>query len=353
MQIYTLHDINTAEFFLTNIAVKSAIVNRGGKTFIRRAYQRGINKSATTEAFERLVKSTVNNEAIPTRKELAKEVGVMTKDFLKNPVQFIKEGKQREQLAREFVESQLGIKLPSNKELLKQARDNIGGKLKNWLVKSGNKEQFKDLAVNTSGFIGSKVGGIAGAATTGGVAKLPGQLAGDYAGAAIARKAINDTSALKSALLKLHGDEAFKSASRLQKAKMIHKESLFAMKQRAEYIADKATEDIGGWAIGNAVAETVPIKLPFKGAIVAMPNVGHVVDARKRLIAGENALKVGRDTVGNIAKDTVMIPQRVYKQAKRATVGNYVKGNKRERALRESASGYIKQKKRQLGITQI
>jgi hypothetical protein len=204
-----------------------------------------------------LAEDTLTRGAIPSRTKIASELGRITGGFIKNPVKAIKEGVQREKLMREYLTSKTGVELPSKLSLVGQGMKKGAGKLKNYTTDYlSDPAKAKDLAVNTSGYIGSKIGAVGG---------LPGQLAGDFLGAATMRKALVDVDATKNALRKLRTTQAFKEASKLDKIKQLQGASIHELKLMQQDIKATYKDDIAGWAVGNSFAETAPIPLPFKG----------------------------------------------------------------------------------------
>jgi hypothetical protein len=342
-----------AEFALRNIKVASSIVNRGGKTFIRKAYRRkqdistlvktatGVADSSATRA----IKKTLATGEIPSRKELLSVIGEETQKFIKAPRRTIREGFEREKLAREIIKETTGKDLTkatatqaAAKESFKKAKE-LGKKL--YDAKLVDKAGREDLITNTGGFLGSQGGAVIGGTigSIGGplgtiVGAKAGQLAGDLGGAVAVRKTLRDIDATRKAFEKLADDSAFKAANGLQKLKKLRNASLEELRKLAEEgrIADDTTKDIGGWTIGNTVAETVPLPIPFKGAIAAGLAEADVVDASRRIRNGESFLDVIKEKTQKIIKDRI------------------AKGNERERKVRERFSKRYKQLFKPKGI---
>jgi hypothetical protein len=151
------------------------------------------------------------------------------------------------------------------------------------------KEQLlsEDMAVNVGGMVGSIVGG----ATAGPL----GSLAGDIVGALTVRQAATLSSVGIEAADRMRNRQDFQRASRVKKVQLMAAEIRKIYKERGEKLADDATGDISGWAIGNlsaTVLGALPVvgKIPLTGAAVAMLTVPKVVQARRnysnrRLIA--------------------------------------------------------------------
>ena len=293
--MYFLIDIKVerrAEFNFAKIDVAGAMVTRGGKTFFRKAYKRGVDLADSPVIG--LVKQTMEKGELPARREIARELGKVTRNFVRNPVKATREGFARERLVKQMLQDQ-GLNVPSKGELVSKATRETSkaaiNSAKKYLSDPDNK---KNLIVNTMGFTGSVVGGAVGGPM--------GQLAGDLGGAMVMRKAIQDYEATAAAIVKARAEEGFKALSPLDKLRKIVKGSLQEVKEMAEKgrIADDATSDIQGWAVGNTVANTVPIPLPFKGAIAAGITEADVVAAGRRIRAGEDKGKVVKETIDKI-----------------------------------------------------
>lgn len=184
-----------------------------------------------------------------------------------------------------------------------------------------NKE---DLVVNTSGALAS----IAGASTG-----VPGmKYLGDLGGALVARKGVQDLKATKTAIQKLKTDEAFKQANALDKLRKVHGASLSELKELALQgkIKENAIDDVGGFVVGNAVAETANAAgagIPLIGATGAMAVAEDIRKAAKRIEVGERKAKVVKDTIVNI----VNRPKEFIK-----------KGQQREQRVRDKINNYLK-----------
>ena len=275
--------------------------------------------SGSGQAIAQLAIKTLKTEELPSRLEVARAMGTVTKEFLRNPVKALKEGVQREAAVREEIKAQTGVIVPSQTEILKKA----GQKMTSF-VKGFVKKNAEEGVVNTAGLAGS----IAGGAVAGPI----GALAGDLGGALATRKAITDYKALQRAKSKLADDEAFKSAGALSKLKILGAATLAELKtpEMQREIEDNVTGDVSGWAIGNASAVALGamgVNIPLKGAAVALATVPSVVKAHRRIREGEAAGKVIREA----ARDLVNLPKNAISR-----------GEDREKAVRREATRKIK-----------
>lgn len=299
---------------LKQIAIKSSQVTRNGKVFTRAAYSRNqrVNQLVTN-----LAKKTIDTAELPTNKELLVVGREIAKDFVRNPVKAIKEGRERELLVKGLIKASTGKTLPTNTQLIKEGFSNGIDAIKK------NEELQKDLIVNTGGVIGSTIGSVAG---------LPGQLAGDLIGAATVRKAVTDITVTKNAITKARTDAVFNSLSSFDKFKKVREISLKELKDLAEQgkLTDDIIADTSGWAVGNTIAESAKglVPLPFKGAVGASVTVPDFVKAGRRIRAGENTRTVVKET----ANEVLLKPVKMYQR-----------GKAREAALRDKLNSKLKQ----------
>lgn len=170
-------------------------------------YQALSNFSPEEQSLINLAIKILNEEKLPSRKELLKEISSQIQYFAKNPTQYIQRAKNREEIANELYEVLTGNKAPSKAQIYQGIFKELS---------ELNTEQRKDLAVNTGGFIGSIWGSSLG---------LPGQLAGDLIGALIIRKAIDDIGAIKEAYARLQSLEEGKQGNLPKKIKSTLKEA--------------------------------------------------------------------------------------------------------------------------------
>ena len=113
----------------------------------------------------------------------------------------------------------------------------------------------KEAVVAGSGMLGAKVGFFVGGP--------PGSLAGEFVLSNSSRKAIGDASALKQAVKNLKSAGDLGDLSKLERLKLLHKESAKVLKQRIEARREEIVGDIGGFLGGSLVGSQVPV--PFAG----------------------------------------------------------------------------------------
>jgi hypothetical protein len=139
-----------------------------------------------------------------------------------------------------------------------------------------------DLIVNTGGFLASQVGQAIGGNA--------GALVGDLAGALAVRAVITGRRAVMNGRAAAEREAGFNEAGRVERLRRTARATLQQMRQPEflERVADDLTGDVAGWAIGNSSAAALGsagVRIPFKGAVVAMATVPQVVQGRKRLTA--------------------------------------------------------------------
>lgn len=299
---------------LKQIAVKTSSVTRNGKTFTRLAHTQN---RKVTQLVSDLTEKTLSTATIPTNKEILLVGKEIAKDFIRNPVKAIKEGRERELLVKGLIQSTTGKTLPANSALIKDQFAKGVNAIKQ------NEELQKDLIVNTGGVIGSTLGSVAG---------LPGQLAGDLLGAATVRKAVTDITVTKSAITKARTDVVFNSLSSFDKFKKVREISLKELKDLAEQgkLTDDIVADTSGWAVGNALAESTKsiLPVPFRGAVGASVSVPDFIKASRRIRAGENTKQVVKET----ATEVLLKPVKMYQR-----------GKKREQLLRTKLNSKLQQ----------
>lgn len=298
---------------------------RGREKVEAYSYKRKV-RTGGGEALVQSAKVALETGDLPSRKETGRIVGELTRDFLAGPRGAIKRGFEREQAFREAYKLSTG-RIPPTKREVAQA----GARSAMSACMATLKNNSKDLVVNSSGFVGSIIGGAA----TGG---LGGQLAGDLAGAGIARKAVMDVEATKSAFTKLSATEEYKSAGFLRRLQMVRKESISELNKNWSKDELEVVGDTAGWAVGSTTAEAARLipgvgSLPFKGAIVAAKVNPKVQKAYTRLKAGESPRRV----IPELGKEVAGIPKEIV-----------TAGNQREQALRAQIKSQILAKKREL-----
>ena len=109
----TITEFSNPLKILKQIAVKSSTVTRNGKTFTKLAYNRNqkVNQLVTN-----LTKKTLDTGKIPTNRELLIVGKELAKDFVRNPVLYVKQGRQRELLVKGLIQSTTGKSLPTNSQ---------------------------------------------------------------------------------------------------------------------------------------------------------------------------------------------------------------------------------------------
>lgn len=155
------------------------------------------------------------------------------------------------------------------------------GKVVN-LVKQ-HPDRVRDLVTGLGGTAGIAIGGQLGGSV--------GALAGDLVGALVTRHAINTIVSVHTAAEKLHRDEAFASAKRLEKLKQLGAATLSELREShmQERIGDDLTGDLTGFVVGNVAASAISsvlpgvAALPLKGAPAALTIVPKLVAARRRI----------------------------------------------------------------------
>ncbi len=254
-----------------------------------------------------------HKEEIPSRVELKQGLIEQARIFAKDPITYIKLGKQRELIAKGIYETSTGEIIPTKKEICHTAFSEV--------CKS---EAAKDLVVNAGGLGGSILGSSFG---------LPGQLAGDLMGAITTRKIINDINATREAHQKISAEVKYQESNLLSKLGQLFSKAREILKsdEAREKDRQNGLADTAGWVIGNSVAEginnTIPMMLagiPLKGAAIALPTVPAVVESVQRIQAGESVKSV--------------VPEIVSRYSINA-------GNKREENARKAAKHIIKEAK--------
>jgi hypothetical protein len=216
-----------------------------------------------------LIGEVLLNRKLPSKGRILASIG---KDFLGNPAKAIKEGFARDRAAVKAYQAATG-------------RGRLGALLP--VVKAGYQGGGKDLIVNTGGYGGSVIGANIGA--------LPGALAGDYFGARIVRRGLEDLEAGYRGIKKARQSPDFISQSIPDKIRTVGK----AIQEARPKKTPELTEDTVGWAIGNSAAnalQSAGSHVPLQGGLVAMATgpstvravkVGRrVKDARKATVSG-------------------------------------------------------------------
>lgn len=245
----------------------------------------------------RLAKETVRTGKLPSLKKTSPIVLSIGKEAIKNPVKALKTGIKNDKVARQLA-------------------GNISRKS---LVKSGIKKLAtnKDLAVNTGGYLGSKIG------KTATLGNPIGGYAGDLGGALLTRKTIDDISATKQVL---------KAKGGIKKALSTPIDTVKQLRRRAKEISSPKLEyakDGIGWAIGNTAADTVlsPTGIPLRGAAAAGLGMRPAIKAIKRLKKGKgvkNTLVQGSKDVKRAIPSRIRLLRKNINQAKTKTEKNFL-----------------------------
>lgn len=192
------------------------------------------------------------NRQLPGKREILQSAGRGIKSLVSNPIAAVKSGLARDKLAVNTYKAATG-------QTRKQTVINLGKKIAKGVYKGGG----KDLLVNTGGLIGSIKGGAIGGKV--------GSLAGDWAGAATARKGLDDLEATRKAF-KIRNNPNFKKQPLNIKAQILKKRATGYGKANKKGFNSELKQDTIGWGIGNSSADALSnvSNLPLKGAAVAI-----------------------------------------------------------------------------------
>lgn len=265
-----------------------------------------------------LIGKILINKVLPSRKEILSSAGNLLKEAVKNPKKAFKEGMARDKAATAIYKGLTG------KGKVETAKQVIGK-----VVKGGYKGGGKDLIVNTGGAIGSGIGASAGGTI--------GRLGGDYLGAGIARRAIDDIEILGSALREVRNTTYKQSWWR--KGKLVQRRSKELAKRKRKESLPEYHKDAIGWGIGNASAESLQkagSHIPLQGGIVAMNTVDPVYHGIK---VGKRLFRQNKDQ-DIVRKATVSAGRRIRKQ--KALKKRIAKGNEREKIMYDSINNELK-----------
>lgn len=205
-----------------------------------------------------LIGRTLKRGSLPTSQEVATSATKLARNVRQNPVRAFRRGMLRDKAARRVYHRTTG-----------KTAGNVAASVAAGVYDGGG----KDLAVNLGGLAGS----IAGAGPGG---KL-GQLAGDWAGAAIARRSLDGAEAMHHAA-KIRNNPAFQKKSIQEKADILARRASKHLKASGKKFKDSEIKsDTLGWAIGNGAAETLQQAgsgIPLQGGLVALATqdkIGH------------------------------------------------------------------------------
>jgi hypothetical protein len=235
------------------------------------------NNIATNQST--IIGRTLTNRQLPGKREILQSASNGIKSFVKNPIQAVKSGLARDKLAVQKWGYHTG-------QTRGQTAINLGKSIASGVYKGGG----KDMLVNTGGLIGS----IKGAAIGGKI----GSLAGDWAGAATARKGLDDLEATRNAF-KIRNNPNFQKQPLNVKARILSKRASGYAKANKKGFNSELKQDTIGWGIGNSSADvlaTTAPSIPFKGAAVAMGTTKPVYKGFRvaKKIATTNTPKIGR-----------------------------------------------------------
>jgi hypothetical protein len=213
-----------------------------------------------------LAEQTAITRTLPKPSVLKRSVGQLGLTALRNPRQAIQTVKQTVPYVRQ-VAGQMGYTLPG---MARRATR---------YVTNSTKPLVKDLAVNTGGYVGSRVG-----YKTGGV---PGSLAGDYLGAYVTRRGIDDTGSLIRNTRRAFRSPTYRGQGLGTRLRGIQQRVTNNAMRR--YVNnDDLLGDATGYAIGNTIANAADgVPIPLKGGLTAMATNDIAVKGVKELGQGQ------------------------------------------------------------------
>lgn len=196
------------------------------------------------------------NRSLPSKKRILQSAGNFLKDVKTKPIQTIRQGIANDRAAVNLMKAGTGMGRM-------KAVANVAPALAEGFYRGGG----KDMLVNVGGVVGSSVGGQAG---------VTGALAGDWLGARVARKALDDGEAFGKAL-KIRTNPNFQKLPFQQKADIVRRRAQGFARGN---IKNELLEDTTGWGIGNGAAlglSATGMNVPLQGAAVAMGTSNDVV----------------------------------------------------------------------------
>lgn len=269
-----------------------------------------INNLRQATRSSNLLNETLINKRIPSRQRIAESAGRMAKDLLSNPIATVKQG-----LQRDYAANQLAARLGSGRSKITKS------------VISSFKEPIKDLAVNIGGFAGSMALGSMG---------LPAQLAGDFGGAFITRRAIDDIQTTREVFKELKGMDSWRKQSLLSKTTSLVNTTGQRIIDKYNQTPMPLLDDTVGWAVGNSVAESLPLPVPLKGAGVALAYAPTLTDGVRELMSGTPLNQVASNTKRALGERT----EQLFKQ-----------GSTRELAARQKFNSQLEQALSPMNLT--
>lgn len=269
-----------------------------------------INNLRQAAQSSNLLSETLINKRIPSRQRIAESAGRIAKDLLRDPVATVKQG-----LQRDYAANQLAARLGSGRSKITKS------------VISSFKEPIKDLAVNIGGFAGSMALGSMG---------LPAQLAGDFGGAFITRRAIDDIQTTREVFKELKGMDSWRKQSLLSKTTSLVNTTGQRIIDKYNQTPMPLLDDTVGWAVGNSVAESLPLPVPLKGAGVALAYAPTLADGVRELMSGTPLNQVASNTKRALEERT----EQLFKQ-----------GSTRELAARQKFNSQLEQALSPMNLT--
>ena len=269
-----------------------------------------INNLRQATRSSNLLNETLINKRIPSRQRIAESAGRMAKDLLRNPIATVKQG-----LQRDYAANQLATRLGSGRSKITKS------------VISSFKEPIKDLAVNIGGFAGSMALGSMG---------LPAQLAGDFGGAFITRRAIDDIQTTREVFKELKGMDSWRKRNLLDKATSLVNTTSQRIIDKYNQAPMPLLDDTVGWAVGNSVAESLPLPIPLKGAGVALAYAPTLTNGVRELMSGTPLNQVASNTKRALGERT----EQLFKQ-----------GSTRELAARQKFNSQLEQALSPMNLT--
>jgi len=235
----------------------------------------GLGASRALSNTDNILSRTLQNQELPSNQELLQGLKNYATDFAKDPAGAWQRGWQRDAAANRIA--------------------NMAGYTRQGLVSSAineYKDPIKDLVVNIGGMAGSSFG-----------TDLPTQLAGDWAGAYLARRSIDDTAALVQGIHGSVTSPEWQASNLFDKAKSIHDNVVDHVINNNIYnLGNDVYNDTIGWGIGNGVAQaTTFAPIPLRGATVALGYGQDVGTAFKRAMQGDNLGQVIPETFQQMA----------------------------------------------------
>ena len=270
--------------------------------FISPADIKLINNLRQATQSSNLLNETLINRRLPSRQRIAESAGRMAKDLLSNPISTVKQG-----LQRDYAANQLATRLGSSRLKITKS------------VISSFKDPIKDLAVNIGGFAGSVALGSMG---------LPSRLVGDFGGAFITRRAIDDIQTTREVFKELKGLNSWREQNLLGKTTSLVNTTGQRIIDKYNQVPMPLLDDTVGWAVGNTVAESLPLPLPLKGAGVALAYAPTLTNGVRELMSGTPLNQVAFNTRKALKERT----NQVFKQ-----------GSTRELAARQKFNNQLEQ----------